>query len=151
MKVQKIRVTKQFSFDMAHALYGHDGLCKNIHGHTYELQITLLGIPLSDFGNPKDGMVIDFGDLKTVVKREVLDKYDHALVLNADSPHADLRDLKENFEKLILLENQPTCENLVIDITRILSGCLPLGVMLLSVRLRETPTSCCEWHAEDNL
>jgi len=46
---------------MAHALYGHDGPCNNIHGHTYHLHITILGSPVEEAGDPKNGMVIDFG------------------------------------------------------------------------------------------
>ena len=61
---QNIRVTKVFTFDMAHALFGYDGPCKNIHGHTYELSVTLKGKVLQENNHPKDGMVIDFTDFK---------------------------------------------------------------------------------------
>lgn len=136
---------------MAHALYGYDGLCKNIHGHTYKLYITLLGSILNDNGNPKDGMVIDFSDLKTIVYNKVLSVYDHALVLNAHSPHAELKDLTNNFEKIIFLEKQPTCENLVVDIVSRLKKSLPPQVSLHHVKLMETPTSYAEWFSSDNL
>ena len=151
MRDQRIRVTKSFTFDMAHALYGYDGLCKNIHGHTYKLYITLLGKVLNDYGNPKDGMVMDFSDLKKLVQEQILSIYDHALVLNGDSPHAELKDLKENFEKIVFLENQPTCENLVLDIVYKLKKKLPENVILHAIKLKETPTSFAEWYTEDNL
>ena len=54
---------------MAHSLPGHDGLCKNIHGHSYELLVTLIGEPIPDPRSPKYGMVIDFKDLKTIIYR----------------------------------------------------------------------------------
>ncbi len=62
--MSKIRITKEFHFEMAHTLLGYDGPCRNIHGHSYELKVTLLGVPIDDPKNPKLGMVMDFGDLK---------------------------------------------------------------------------------------
>ena len=62
--MSKIRITKQFSFEAGHALYGYDGKCKNVHGHSYQLYVTVIGTPISDTTNVKYGMVIDFGDLK---------------------------------------------------------------------------------------
>jgi len=151
MKVsQKIRVTKEFGFEMAHALYGHDGLCGNIHGHSYKLSVTLIGVPLNEYSNPKDGMVMDFSDLKKVVQREVLDVFDHALVLNASSPHSELNELKQNFEKVIRFGGQPTCENLVSYFAKRISKSLPVGIILHHVRLQETPTSIAEWYFSDN-
>ena len=68
-----IRITKEFTFETAHALYGYDGKCKNIHGHSYKLAVTVIGTPITDPTNVKMGMVIDFGDLKSIVKEEVVD------------------------------------------------------------------------------
>jgi len=84
---ETVRVTKIFVFDMAHALYGYDGPCKNIHGHTYKLSVTLKGTPVKDNSNPKAGMVIDFSILKQIVQEKIIKQFDHALVLNNDSPH----------------------------------------------------------------
>ena len=61
--MSKIRITKSFSFETGHALYGYDGLCKNVHGHSYKLDVTVIGSPISDSNNVKYGMVIDFKDL----------------------------------------------------------------------------------------
>ena len=63
-----IRITKLFSFETGHALYGYDGKCKNVHGHSYKLSVTVIGKPISNNTNVKYGMVIDFGDLKKIVK-----------------------------------------------------------------------------------
>ena len=68
---------------MAHALYGYDGLCKNIHGHSYRLWVTVIGNVLDDSKSVKNGMVLDFSLLKKIVKPEIVDKFDHSLVLNA--------------------------------------------------------------------
>src|SRR5690606_19438176 len=76
-----IRLTKMFEIEMAHALKGYDGLCKYIHGHSYKLEVTIKGTPINDHTNPKNGMVMDFKDLKKIVKEHILNVYDHALVL----------------------------------------------------------------------
>lgn len=150
MKTQRIRVTKKFIFDMAHALYGHDGPCRNIHGHTYHLHVTVLGAPLNKATNPKDGMVADFGDLKGLVKKEVTDHFDHALVLNGNSPHKNIEVLHQQFNKIILVPFQPTCENLLLEIRRRLTPFFSRQQQLISLRLEETPTSYAEWHLSDN-
>ncbi len=136
---------------MAHALYGYDGDCKNIHGHTYHLHITLIGIPLSNAGNPKDGMVIDFGDLKKVVKEIVLNTFDHALVLSKYSTHYTLKEtLSDQFEKVIFLEVQPTCENLLLHFQKLLQPYFTAPNKMVKIKLEETPTSFAEWLASDN-
>jgi len=146
----KIRVTKVFTFDMAHALHGYDGLCKNIHGHTYRLSVTLIGTTIQEEGHAKQGMVIDFSDFKKIVKEKVVDVFDHTLVLNANSPHAKIQGLADNFERLILTDYQPSCENLLIDILGRIKADFPSNVELCNVRLEETPTSYAEWFKEDN-
>ena len=68
MTMSKIRITKEFSFETGHALYGYDGKCRNVHGHSYHLSVTVIGNPITDSSHVKLGMVIDFGDLKKIVK-----------------------------------------------------------------------------------
>ncbi len=147
----RVRVTKEFDFEMAHALDGHDGKCHNIHGHTYGLSVTFIGKPMNDPGTPKDGMVIDFSDLKAIAKTHVVDVYDHALVLRKDSRFLPVLNNEIN-ERLILTDYQPTCENLLIAFVDIIQEKLVNfpGVELHSVRLRETQTSFAEWFASDN-
>ncbi len=62
-----IRITKIFTFETAHVLYNYDGKCKNLHGHSYKLLVTVKGAINYDLSDPKNGMVMDFGDLKTKV------------------------------------------------------------------------------------
>jgi len=146
--MEKIRITKEFKFEMAHALHGYDGLCKNIHGHSYKLRVTVRGNVRQEKGHKKDGMVMDFSVIKDIVKPEVIDKYDHSLVLNADSPHATI-DLSA-FEKVHYLPFQPTSENLVLDFVKTIKEKLPSHVELYKVVLSETATSFAEWSLEDN-
>jgi 6-pyruvoyltetrahydropterin/6-carboxytetrahydropterin synthase len=86
----KIRLTKQFHFEMAHVLYGNDGPCRNIHRHSCHLEVTVLGKPRQDASHTRNGMVIDFSELKRMVNTEIVSKADHALVLNASSPHGEI-------------------------------------------------------------
>ena len=142
-----IRITKEFKFEMAHALHGYDGLCKNIHGHSYKLWVTIRGEVLNERTHKKDGMVMDFDVLKSFVKPDIIDKYDHSLVLNANSPHAEI-DFSA-FEKVFFLPYQPTSENLVSDFALQIKNKLPEGIELYKLILSETATSFAEWHSKD--
>lgn len=140
-----IKITKQFSFEMAHALRNYDGLCRNIHGHSYKMDITLAGQPLHDESSPKNGMVMDFGDLKRLVNEEIISLLDHALVLNAKTDAQLVDVLKLNYEKIVIVDFQPTTENLLNFIAGKIQTRLPDDVKLTCVRLRETDTSYAEW------
>jgi len=146
----KIRVTKSFGFETGHALYGHDGLCKNIHGHSYKLFVTVIGTPIQDDNNPKNGMVIDFKDLKRIVKTEIVDVFDHATVFNNNSPHAELANiLSDHNHKVIQVDYQPTSEKMVICFAHRIAARLPSHIKLHNVRLHETATAYAEWYASD--
>lgn len=147
--MQTIRITKEFKFEMAHALKGYDGLCKNIHGHSYELLVTITGIPVADTTSVKLGMVMDFGDLKKIVRSCIVDEFDHALVLNRESAD-DFNVDAEMFGRTILVDYQPTSENMIIDFAGRLKSQLPANVNLHHLLLRETVTSYAEWYAKDN-
>ncbi|MBQ3732629.1 MAG: 6-carboxytetrahydropterin synthase [Bacteroidales bacterium] len=142
-----IKITKQFSFEMAHALRNYDGLCRNIHGHSYKMDITLAGQPLHDENSPKNGMVMDFGDLKRLVNEEVISLLDHSLVLNAKTDTQLIEILKQNYENIVTVDFQPTTENLLEFIAAKIQSRLPETVTLTCVRLRETDTSYAEWCA----
>jgi 6-pyruvoyltetrahydropterin/6-carboxytetrahydropterin synthase len=148
----KIRLTKSFTFETAHALYGYDGKCKNVHGHSYKLFVTVIGEPITDKNNVKYGMVIDFTDLKKIVNEEVVDKLDHAILLNKNTPHIELgQDLIAKGHQVLLVEYQPSCENMIVDIANKIKNRLPKDVALHSLKLRETETSYAEWFASDNV
>ena len=147
----KIRITKQFSFESGHALYGYDGKCKNVHGHSYKLSVTVIGQPIDDRNNVKYGMVIDFTDLKKIVKEEIVDIFDHATIFNQTTPHLELaNELKTRGHEVILVDYQPTSENMVIDFANKIKKRLPENISLFSLKLQETETSFAEWFASDN-
>lgn len=149
--MSKIRLTKSFTFETAHALYGYDGKCKNVHGHSYKLYVTVIGTPITDKNHVKFGMVIDFTDLKKIVNEEVVDLFDHAILLNKNTPHLELgNDLIDKGHQVILVDYQPSCENMIVDIAHKIKKRLPIDVSLHSLKLRETETSFAEWYASDN-
>ena len=145
-----IRVTREFSFEMAHVLGSYDGPCKNVHGHSYRLFVTVSGIPLKDTDNPKNGMVIDFTDLNEIVNRKIISLFDHSVVISKDFQKEKTEMLKATFGNTLIVEYQPTCENLITDFAERLSGELPRGVRLHSLKLYETSKSYAEWFASDN-
>ena len=128
----KIRLTKEFSFEAAHLLEGYDGACREIHGHSYRLFVTVRGVPVCDGRNPKLGMVMDFGQLKRIVGEEVVQRLDHAFVMRrTPAGEAFAEALGTRFDARIAPR-------------------LPEGVELYALRLHETATSYAEWVADDN-
>lgn len=144
-------MTKEFHFEMAHALWNYDGACKNIHGHSYRLYVTLIGSPIQDENNVKFGMVLDFKDLKEIVNKNVVDILDHSLVVYEKAAGPVLDKVKEMYEKVYVLDFQPTCENLILYIADLLQAALPQSLNLHSLKLFETATSYAEWFASDNI
>jgi len=146
-----IRITKQFSFETGHALYGYDGKCRNVHGHSYKLHVTVIGTPISDKNNVKYGMVIDFTDLKKIVKDEIVDVFDHATVFNKNTPHIELaKELQDRGHSVLLVDYQPTSEMMIIDFAAKIKNQLPSHIQLHSLKLQETDSSYAQWFASDN-
>lgn len=148
--MQKIRLTKEFFFEMAHALWNYDGACSNIHGHSYSLQVTVLGTPIMDAGHPKYGMVVDFGELKKIVVEEVVNRFDHAIVISSLVPAETYANMGPMFANRRVVDYQPTCENFLIDFQDKIKKRLPTHLKLVSLKLKETPTSYAEWYSSDN-
>ncbi len=145
-----IRVTKQFKFEMSHVLWNYDGPCRNIHGHSYVLYVTVKGEPMLHAGNPKYGMVVDFGDLKKIVSDTVVKVADHSIYIGNNAPTETLATMKSMFERCEVVNFQPTCENLVAHFAEKIKLALPKSIHLFRLRLDETATSYAEWFAEDN-
>lgn len=122
-----LSVVKEFTFDAAHFLPGYDGNCRNLHGHTYKLQVGVTG--------PFDsrGMVCDFQELKEVVTHYV-DLLDHSFL--------------NEIESLEFPKDQPTAERMVYWLALNLIPDIEAKSLHLSfIRLYETPTSYAEWRA----
>lgn len=144
----KIRVTKEFDFEAAHALDGYAGKCQDIHGHNYHLTLTFLGEPVKDKSLSNCGMVVDFGDIKDFLNTKIKPLFDHRLILRSDSRFLGLE--KKN-ERIRYVDYQPTTENMLLEIVKIVSDGFKkeTTAVLCSAFLRETPSSFVEWHKED--
>lgn len=138
-----LRITKVFHFEMAHAIHGYTGACKNIHGHSYELHVTVSSDFIETDYIPATGILIDFKDIKKLVLESVIEKFDHCLLL---SPHF----LKENpsfssSKNLVIFEAEPTAENMLLYIKAALHKSLPENIKLFRLKLFETKDSYAEW------
>lgn len=133
-----MKIVKIFTFDSAHLLDGHDGKCKNLHGHTYKLEVEVSGdlIPTG----PKEGMVLDFADLKAIVKKHILDLMDHAFLYNRlNEREQAIASLLEGWGmKTYALEQRTTAEVMSRHIFYILRQ---QGLPVSRIRLWETPSS----------
>jgi len=114
-------ITKKFTFDSAHKLLNYEGKCKHLHGHTYTLNVTVKGEV-----EKNSGMIIDFGDIKKIVKKNALDTLDHNY----------LNDIIE----------QPTAENIAVWIWNHLNK----DLNLFKIELWETPDSFVTYYGEEN-
>ena len=95
-------------------------------------------------------MVIYFCDLKKIVHDQVVDQFDHSLMVSGQAPAEMIESYRKHFSNVIVSPFQPTCENLVSDVASRLAGMVPPGIFLHSVRLYETATAYAEWYASDN-
>ena len=144
----KLRITKEFRFEGAHALMNYNGKCKNIHGHSYILYVTVVGEAKTDLNGPDNGMVIDFKLLKDIVNKNIIDKFDHALVLEEGTPLSN--ELSTEYPNVYLTNFRPTTENLICFFAQTIKENLPQGINLYSLKLHETASSYIEWFAQDN-
>ena len=140
-----MKITKIFTFDSSHMLDGHDGKCQNLHGHTYKLEITVSDDPIR--GGAKDGMVMDFTDLKAAVKKHITDPFDHAFIYNGGNDReCQIAALLKGWNmKTLCLPCRTTAENMAVEMYDRLKNA---GLKVCSVKLWETPTSCAEYEGE---
>ena len=134
-----LQLTKIFYFEMAHAIHGYSGACKNIHGHSYELHVTVSSGEDDKGFIPTPGFIIDFKELKKLVISNVIETFDHKLVLSEDylAKNPGVR----SQENLFIFEAEPTAENLLIYIQRILRAKIPTTTKLAELKLYETKDS----------
>jgi 6-pyruvoyltetrahydropterin/6-carboxytetrahydropterin synthase len=134
-------VTKEITFDAAHMLSGYDGLCGNLHGHTYRLQLTVGSERLNE-----SGMVVDFGELKAFLKEQAADKFDHAIIFAGEGSRGESEEALLHWAKkfgqrhFVLPRGFPTAESMaqyVFDTAN-------RRFAVVSVKLWETPDSFAE-------
>ena len=144
-KIVKIMLslTKIFHFEMAHAICGYPGSCKNIHGHSYELEVTVTGDKENQNYITAPGFILDFKELKQLVTSSIIKTFDHKLILSGS--YLNQNPVIKSQENLVALEAEPTAENLLIYMAKILCNVLPEEVKLVRLRLYETKDSYAEW------
>lgn len=148
MPLATIRIVRRFTFEMSHVLQHHQGLCKNIHGHSYILEICVKGPVNNQNSHSESGMLMDFKRLKILVHENIIDVLDHALLVPKSIPYRkSLETIKDI--KIFWFENEPTCENLVIWMANKLTPYFKNEIKLHWIRLAETASSFAEWHSED--
>lgn len=145
-------VTKVMVTETAHRLTDYSGKCAHIHGHSYRWEVTALA--LEGYGL-KNGIAIDFGDLKKVMKEEIYNPFDHALVLDMDDPllistEIDLA-ADGTPQKILVFPGNPTAENFSMYVAQNMQEALdnrfPLQYLISKVRVWETANSYAEWRA----
>jgi 6-pyruvoyltetrahydropterin/6-carboxytetrahydropterin synthase len=143
-----IELTKIFHFEAAHAIQGYNGACRHIHGHSYELQVTVTPIHNNEDFIPAPGFIMDFKEIKKLVQQQIIDNLDHKLILSES--------FLEKFPALTQQENlarctfEPTAENMLLYIHNSLVKVLPRQVKLLRLKIWETNNSYAEWTDGNN-
>lgn len=137
--MNRVKICKIFTFDAAHQLSGHKGKCANVHGHTYTLEVVVSGEPQGPEVPGEEGFVMDFGDLKEVVRSRIVDPLDHAFLAVGNEPFLD--SLRAAGSKIAQLGFRTTAENLAMFIAFSL---LQASIPVYSVKVWETPTSWAE-------
>ena len=140
-----LTITKRLEFDAGHRIPQHKSQCRNLHGHRYALEITLEGEPIDDPTSSEHGMLMDFSDVKTIAKENLVDLWDHAfLVHDGDTLILELL-AKIPGHKTVVLDRVPTAENLVAiafeTLDPLYAAAFGHHLVLKKLRLYETPTS----------
>lgn len=138
-----LQVTKIFRFETAHALYGYAGSCRFIHGHSYVLHVTVRSVQQEDVYLPAPGILLDFKQLKKLVQETVIMHLDHQLVLSRAYVDANPGIAQE--DNLLLMEAEPSAENLLLFVRNAIRGKLTAGTELAGLKLFETQDSFAEW------
>lgn len=142
-KKDMILITKIFRFEMAHAVYGYPGKCSHLHGHSYQLDVTVSPQDIVDQYLPAPGFVMDFKDLKQLVQQEVIGQLDHALVLSEEFLKS--QPAFANAPNLVTWSYEPTAENILLYAKNKIDDKLPEGIQLVKLKLFETSDSYAEW------
>ncbi|MGB4466941.1 MAG: 6-carboxytetrahydropterin synthase QueD [Azovibrio sp.] len=136
-------ITRRLEFDAGHRIPDHKSQCRNLHGHRYLIEITLAGEVIETAGDSSNGMIMDFSDIKSIAKAELVDQWDHAfLVYAGDQSVVDFLATLPG-HKTVKLDRIPTAENLAqIAFDRLrpaYQNCYGKQLRLQKIRLYETP------------
>jgi 6-pyruvoyltetrahydropterin/6-carboxytetrahydropterin synthase len=138
-----LTLTKIFHFEMAHAIHGYAGACRHVHGHSYELHVSVCAVDNYNEYIPAPGFITDFKDIKKLVTAAVIETLDHKLLLSkaflAEYP------FYASQENGVTWEAEPTAENILLFMQKTLHHIMPPGSNLVYLKLYETKDSYVEW------
>ena len=148
---KEVKVTKEVTFDCAHMLSGHEALCKNLHGHTYKVQISVIGPTLEEGSSA--GMVMDFKHLKQAIKEVIMDNFDHAVIFSSEEFRGEAEEelyawAKKHGLRHYVMSTRTTAENMAIYFYSQFKEYFKIqgisNARSIDVKVFETPTSCAE-------
>lgn len=146
-------ISRRFEWDMGHRLPNHKSLCKNPHGHRYKLLIEITGPVNKAKGDPKQGMIIDFGELDEIVTKDILSRLDHSfLYWEEDKVMGDFAELNQDL-KMVKTSYVPSAEEIVKDLAKQINKLLikeGAKIKLVSATLYETPKSFAKWNSDND-
>jgi 6-pyruvoyltetrahydropterin/6-carboxytetrahydropterin synthase len=143
-----LTITRKLEFDAGHRIPDHKSQCRNLHGHRYTLEITLVGEVIDAEGNSDNGMIMDFSDVKVLAKQHLVDVWDHAFLVyeKDDKVREFLASLPGH--KTVIIDRIPTVENLAQVAFGILKNVFTdrygTGLRLHKLVLHETPNCWAE-------
>jgi 6-pyruvoyltetrahydropterin/6-carboxytetrahydropterin synthase len=143
-----LTITRKLEFDAGHRIPDHKSQCRNLHGHRYTLEITLVGAVIDVEGSSDNGMIMDFSDVKSLAKQHLVDVWDHAfLAYEKDTAVLEFLNSLPG-HKTVVIDRIPTVENLARTAFDILKAVFRdrygTGLRLQKVVLHETPNCWAE-------
>ena len=140
-----MEITTRMEFDAGHRIPNHKSVCKNLHGHRYAIEVTVKGEIVEETSESDFGMVMDFKDAKNLIKKVIVDEWDHAFIaFEKDLEVIDFLNSLKN-HKTIILERVPTVENMAVTALELLSSVFNAefgdSIRPIKVRLYETPNN----------
>lgn len=148
-----MQITRRLEFDAGHRIPDHRSQCRHLHGHRYVLEVTLGGDVIDAAGQPNNGMVMDFSEVKAIAMREVVEQWDHAFLVHAGDTRVVEFLASMPGHKTVVLERVPTAENLARIAFEILDGAYRdvygNHLHLEQVRLYETPNCWADCRRSD--
>jgi 6-pyruvoyltetrahydropterin/6-carboxytetrahydropterin synthase len=148
-----MQITRRLEFDAGHRIPDHQSQCRHLHGHRYALEVTLGGDVIEAAGQPNNGMVMDFSEVKAIAMRHVVAAWDHAFLVHAGDTRVVEFLAGMPGHKTVVLDRVPTAENLARIAFEILDGAYRdvygNHLHLEQVRLYETPNCWADCRRSD--
>jgi len=147
-----LTITRKLEFDAGHRIPDHKSQCRNLHGHRYTLEITLIGAVINEEGSSDNGMIMDFSDVKALARQHLVDVWDHAFL--AYEKDVAVREFLDSIpgHKTVVIDRIPTVENLAQVAFDILHAAYRdrygTGLRLHKLVLHETPNCWAEITAD---